>query len=93
VLIRALEPWEGLELMRRRRGGVRDRELCAGPARLCQALGITGSQNRTSLIEGKVRIVRGSGRPRVAVTPRIGITEAVDWPLRFLIEGSAWVSR
>ena len=94
VLIRALEPWEGFELMRRRRGGVRDRELCAGPARLCQALGITGSQNRTSLIEGKVRIVRGSGRrPRVTVTPRIGITAAADWPLRFLIEGSAWVSR
>ncbi len=94
VLIRALEPLEGLDLMRRRRGGVGDRELCAGPARLCQALGITGTENRTSLIEGRVRILRGSGRrPRIAVTPRIGVTQAADWPLRFLIAESPWVSR
>jgi DNA-3-methyladenine glycosylase len=94
VLIRALEPLVGLEVMRRRRGGVRDRQLCAGPARLCQALGITGAQNGTSLIEGRVRILRGGGRrPRVAVTPRIGVTTAVDWPLRFTIEGSRWTSR
>ncbi|HMA41538.1 MAG TPA: DNA-3-methyladenine glycosylase [Gemmatimonadales bacterium] len=94
VLIRALEPLEGLELMRRRRGGVSDRELCAGPARLCQALGITGAENRTSLIEGRVRILRGSRRrPSIAVTPRIGVTQAADWPLRFLIADSPWVSR
>jgi DNA-3-methyladenine glycosylase len=94
VLIRALEPLEGLAVMRRRRGGVSDRELCAGPARLCQALGITGAENRTSLIEGRVRILRGSGRrPRIAVTPRIGVTQAADWPLRFLIADSPWVSR
>ncbi|MGE5743952.1 MAG: DNA-3-methyladenine glycosylase [Gemmatimonadota bacterium] len=94
VLIRALEPLEGLEVMRRRRGGVSDRELCAGPARLCQALGITGAENRTSLIEGRVRILRGSRRrPSIAVTPRIGVTQAADWPLRFLIADSPWVSR
>jgi DNA-3-methyladenine glycosylase len=94
VLIRALEPLEGLDLMRRRRGGVGDRELCAGPARLCQALGITGTENRTSLIDGRVRILRGSGRrPRIVVTPRIGVTQAADWPLRFLIAESPWVSR
>lgn len=94
VLIRALEPLEGLDVMRRRRGGVPDRALCAGPARLCQALGITGVENGTSLIEGRVRILRGSGpRPSVSVTPRIGVTQAADWPLRFLIAGSPWVSR
>jgi DNA-3-methyladenine glycosylase len=94
VLIRALEPLEGLDLMRRRRGSVPDRALCSGPARLCQALGITGDQNQTSLQRGVLRIVRDGHRPRrIAVTPRIGITEAEDWPLRFLIEGSAWVSR
>jgi DNA-3-methyladenine glycosylase len=94
VLIRALEPLEGLEVMRRRRGGVSDRELCAGPARLCQALGITGAENRTSLIEGRVRILRGSGRrPSIAVTPRIGVTQAADWPLRFVIAESPWASR
>lgn len=94
VLIRALEPLEGIEVMRRRRGGVPDRALCAGPARLCQALGITGTENRTSLIEGRVRILRGTGRrPRIAVTPRIGVTQAADWPLRFLIAESPWASR
>ena len=94
VLIRALEPLVGLDLMRRRRGGVTDRQLCAGPARLCQALGITGAQNGTSLIGGKLRILRSGGRrPTVTVTPRIGVTEAADWPLRFTIEGSAWPSR
>jgi DNA-3-methyladenine glycosylase len=94
VLIRALEPLDGLEVMRRRRGGVPDRALCAGPARLCQALGITGVENGTSLIEGRVRILRGSGpRSPITVTPRIGVTQAADWPLRFLIAGSPWVSR
>jgi DNA-3-methyladenine glycosylase len=94
VLIRALEPLEGLEVMRRRRGGVPDRALCAGPARLCQALGITGAENRTSLVDGRVRILRERGRrPSIAVTPRIGVTHAADWPLRFLIGGSPWVSR
>ena len=95
VLIRALEPLEGLDVMRRRRGReVPDRSLCAGPARLCQALGITGKENRTSLIEGNVRILRGnSRRSQVTVTPRIGVTQAAEWPLRFLIEGSPWASR
>ena len=95
VLIRALEPLEGLDLMRRRRGKVTDRALCAGPARLCEALGITGEQNGHSLMIGTVRILRDSRRraPRIAVTPRIGVGRAADWPLRFVIDGSPWVSR
>jgi DNA-3-methyladenine glycosylase len=94
VLIRALEPLGGIALMRRRRGPVPDRALCAGPARLCEALGITGEQNGGSLERGAVRILAG-GRPtfRVAVTPRIGITTARDWPLRFVIADSPWLSR
>ena len=94
VLIRALEPLAGIALMRRRRGPVPDRALCAGPARLCEALGITGEQNGASLERGAVRILAG-GRPRfrVAVTPRIGITTARDWPLRFVIADSRWLSR
>lgn len=99
VLIRALEPVAGLETMRRRRGAagpvIRDRALCAGPARLCQALGVTGVLDRRSLQRGVLRIVRG--RPvddaDIAVTPRIGITVAADWPLRFLVAGSPWTSR
>ena len=94
VLIRALEPLDGIALMRRRRGRVPDRALCAGPARLCEALGITGRQNGESLERGAVRILPGGRtRFRVAVTPRIGITTARDWPLRFVIADSGWLSR
>jgi len=95
VLIRALEPLEGLATMRRRRRNAADRELCSGPAKLCQALGVTGREDGVPLTRGRLRIVRHRSRQRYAiiVTPRIGITRAVDWPLRFLIEGSPWVSR
>jgi DNA-3-methyladenine glycosylase len=101
VLIRALEPLAGLATMRRRRGGVPDELLCSGPARLCQALGITGALNGVSLGRGRgggvVRIVsdghRLSTRSRVAVTARIGVSRAADWPLRFLLEDSPWASR
>lgn len=94
VLIRALEPLEGIELMRRRRGRVDDRALCAGPARLCEALGVTGTQNGSSLQTGPVRIVRDVPRVKsVLVTPRIGISTARDWPLRFTIADSRFLSR
>jgi DNA-3-methyladenine glycosylase len=95
ALIRALEPLEGMSVMRRRRGAVADRELCAGPARLCEALGISGAQNGLSLVDATVlRVVRDSGRRReVVVTPRVGITQAADWPLRFVLAGSPWASR
>ena len=94
VLIRALEPLEGLATMRRRRRNAADRELCSGPAKLCQALGVTGREDGVPLTRGRLRIVRRSRqRYTIIVTPRIGITRAVDWPLRFLIEGSPWVSR
>jgi DNA-3-methyladenine glycosylase len=94
VLIRALEPLEALAVMRHRRGNVAEQALCAGPARLCEALGITGEENGTSLVRGTVRIVRNRGRRLlVDVTSRIGITRAVSWPLRFVIRGSPWASR
>ncbi|MGH7537703.1 MAG: DNA-3-methyladenine glycosylase [Gemmatimonadales bacterium] len=94
VLIRALEPVAGQALMRRRRGNVADRTLCAGPARLCEALGITGVRNGASLLRGPLRILRGAGRrPPILVTPRVGISRAADWPLRFVIDGSPWASR
>ena len=94
VLIRALEPLDGLEMMRRRRGGVSDRRLCSGPAKLCEALGVTGRLDGVSLQRGPLRIVRGPARQRLPVvaTPRIGISRAAEWPLRFVIEGSPWVS-
>lgn len=95
VLIRALEPLEGLATMRRRRGGVPDRQLCSGPAKLCQALGVSGREDGIPLTRGRLRVVRARSRQRYAImmTARIGITRAADWPLRFLIEDSPWVSR
>ena len=86
VLIRALEPLVGLETMRRRRGvGIADRHLCSGPARLCEALGVTGKLNGARLQKGLLRIVRNrSWRREVIVEgPRVGITRARDWLLRF----------
>jgi DNA-3-methyladenine glycosylase len=95
VLIRALEPVRGLPLMRRRRRTDHDRLLCSGPGRLCQALGITGTMNGLPLNGDVIRIVRPARVParRAAVTPRIGITRAADWPLRFVVAGSQWTSR
>jgi DNA-3-methyladenine glycosylase len=95
VLIRSLEPVVGLDVMRRRRGAVPDHVLCAGPARLCEALGITGALDGASLARGALRIVRDPGARRTAwsATPRIGIRRAADWPLRFVVRGSPWLSR
>jgi DNA-3-methyladenine glycosylase len=95
VLLRALEPLEGLDVMRRRRGDVADRELSSGPGKLCQALGISreldGEKMARSLVI--VRRPNWSEETRIAVTPRIGITKAADWPLRFHVAGSPWLSR
>ena len=95
VLLRALEPLEGLDVMRRRRGMVADRELCSGPGKLCQALGITRSLDGSRMAESDVLVhrPRSAEQTSVAVTPRIGITKAVDWPLRFIVAGSPWTSR
>lgn len=95
VLVRALEPVAGIHLMKRRRGVEHERLLCAGPARLCEALGITGALSGSSLVTGPVRILRPArpmGRRSVAVTPRVGITRASDWPLRFYVKDCEWVS-
>lgn len=92
VLIRALEPLAGFATMRERRG---KEPLCSGPARLCEALGVTGALNGVSLQRGVLRIVEGKKpRAREIVTgPRIGITQAMDWPLRFYLKESPWISR
>jgi DNA-3-methyladenine glycosylase len=95
VLLRAVEPLGGLDTMRARRGSVPDRELCSGPGKLCQALGISRELNGKPMAASLV-IVRPPGRreqTQIAVTPRIGITKAADWPLRFHLAGSPWISR
>lgn len=95
VLIRALEPLRGIEFMESRRGTSSKRLLCSGPARLCQALGITGDVNGLSVLDGPVRVLRSSAAesPKIDCGPRIGISKAKDWPLRFALPGSPWLSR
>jgi DNA-3-methyladenine glycosylase len=95
VLIRALEPLEGLDVMRERRNGVPDHQLCAGPGRLCQALGITRALDSAMMRGSAVTVHRGrvARADVVTATPRVGISKAVDWPLRFVIHGSRWASR
>jgi DNA-3-methyladenine glycosylase len=90
VLLRALEPLEGLDTMRRRRGGVDDRQLCSGPGRLCQALGIPRVLDGVAMADSDVVVTAGTPTAglRIAATPRIGVTKAADWPLRFVIQES-----
>jgi DNA-3-methyladenine glycosylase len=88
VLLRALLPVEGLELIRRRRGGVAERELCNGPGKLCQALAITKKLDGLGMRDSPVLVAKGALEAlggEVQVTPRIGITKAMDWPLRFVL--------
>ena len=95
VLIRAVEPLSGLELMRRRRGVAGDVSLTSGPARLCDAFAITRDQNGVRLDRGPLRILQGIDVPDedVVISPRIGIRKAADWPLRFHVRGNRFVSR
>ena len=94
VLLRALEPVEGIARMRERRGRVDDRDLCSGPGKLCQALGITRQLDGGMMPGSEVVVLPPtvSLPVEVAVTPRIGITKAPDWPLRFLVVGNPHVS-
>jgi DNA-3-methyladenine glycosylase len=93
VLLRALEPLEGIEVMRERRkldgrmGCRADGRLCDGPGKLCQALGITKALDGQSMSGPPVALLRGHRvrDTQIEVTPRIGISRAVDWPLRFVI--------
>jgi len=99
VLIRALEPLEGLALMRRRRPGRADRELTNGPGRLCLALGINRAHDRADLRGDRVWLEEGPrriARRAVARGPRVGIDYAGAWaarPWRFWVRDNPWVSR
>jgi DNA-3-methyladenine glycosylase len=93
VLIRALEPHSGLDLMETRRGG--KRPLCAGPGRLAQALGITGDLNGHDLALPPLRLHAGRLHrgEEIGISPRIGVTRGADRPLRFYIRGNPHLSR
>ncbi len=96
VLIRALEPSTGLEAMRVRRAGRADQELCSGPGKLTEALGIGLEHNGASLAAEPFRLgpARGGWREAGIVSgPRVGITKATELPWRFSASGSRFVSR
>jgi DNA-3-methyladenine glycosylase len=96
VLVRAVEPVDGVDLMRRRRPAARrDMELTNGPGKLCQAMGIGRAHNSLPLQRPPIRILHGEpvADGDVEVTPRIGITQCADWPLRWVIAGNPYVSR
>ena len=93
VLIRALEPVDGLDVMRMRRGVERATELCSGPAKLTQALEIGLSLNGSSLVDGPIEVLEREAQPRIAIGERVGITKAADLPWRFCDADSRHVSR
>ncbi|GAB2510508.1 DNA-3-methyladenine glycosylase [Lysobacter humi (ex Lee et al. 2017)] len=98
VLLRALEPLAGLERMRAARPAARtDRDLCRGPARLCQAFDIAGGDDGADLITGSDGLwIEDDGVAPPAVPtarPRVGIRHAADAPWRWYVPGSPWISR
>ncbi len=96
VLIRALEPVDGLDLMRERRGGAALEQLCSGPGKLTQALDVELGLNGTSLVDGPVTVGPRPPAwrdPVVLTSRRVGITKAAELPWRFLAAGNRHVSK
>ena len=93
VLLRALEPAAGIERMRARRGLEDLRLLCAGPGRLCQALGVTREHDGLALDAPPFELRAPAEPVQVATGPRIGISVAGDVPWRYGVAGSRWLSR
>ncbi len=93
VLIRALDPIDGLPVMRRRRGPIADRLLCAGPGRLTQALGIDAGFDGRALDAPPFELLPADGPVTIVCGPRIGISKAIDVAWRFGLRGSTSLSR
>jgi DNA-3-methyladenine glycosylase len=93
VLIRALEPTHVLSTMKRRRGVKDERELCSGPGKLCEALAISIAHNALPLDKAPFELHAATSKPEVAIDVRIGITKAADFPWRYGLKGSRFVSK
>jgi DNA-3-methyladenine glycosylase len=93
VLLRALEPTRGLDRMRSRRGLEDPRLLCAGPGRLCQALGITREHDGLRVDHPPFELRARRGDVEILTGPRIGITKAAELPWRYGLAGSRFLSR
>src|SRR3989339_652811 len=93
VLIRAVEPLQGMEKMKKLRKTEKVLNLCSGPGKLCQALGIDKNHNGLPLGKGVKVYDDGFNITKIGSSSRIGIKDALDLPWRFFVEGSEWVSR
>jgi DNA-3-methyladenine glycosylase len=93
ALIRALAPTHGRDAMRERRGLDRERSLCSGPGKLCQALGITRDADGRPLDKPPFELIAREEEPPLVVGTRIGITRAVEQPWRYGYAGSPFLSR
>ena len=96
VLIRALEPTDGIEVMRRRRGRAEIEQLCSGPGKLTEALGVDLSLNGADLFAPPFELASPTGEwagAELVTGPRIGITKAAELPWRYCVSGSRFVSR
>lgn len=95
VLVRALEPLEGIKLMQKRRGRKKTTELCSGPGKLTQAMGFSLEHDGMSLFDGIIEVYGGCLRPEeeIVTTTRIGISKAADWPLRFYLKNNSFISK
>ncbi len=93
VLIRALEPLAGLDIMQQRRNTDNLRLLCSGPGKLCQAIGVTRAHNGLSLAAAPFALLAAPDAVDLVAGPRIGISKAMDVPWRFGLAGSRFVSR
>jgi DNA-3-methyladenine glycosylase len=93
VLIRALEPDQGIGVMQARRGIEAVGSLCSGPGKLCQALGVTMAHNGLAIDAPPFSLVGGAKTPNLLVGPRIGITKAAEQPWRYGLAGSKSLSR
>jgi DNA-3-methyladenine glycosylase len=93
VLLRAIEPTDGIDIMRERRGVEDIRALCSGPGKLCAALGVTGELDGRMLTAKPFALTLPKGRGETAIGPRIGITKAADVPWRFGVKGSRFLSK
>lgn len=93
VLIRAIEPLEGLAKMRRRRGLSDERLLCSGPGRLGEALAVTHAHNGLALDRAPFELIGRHTKPEIVTGVRIGITKAADLPWRYGLAGSRFLSK
>jgi DNA-3-methyladenine glycosylase len=92
VLIRAIEPVTGIDVMQKRRKTKKIENLCSGPGKLTQAFGITRRQNNLSLLSGDFRIYGSKIKPVISTSARIGLSEGKELQLRFFIAGNRFVS-